>query len=285
MVLFVRCSLFFAVFFMKKFNLKLIVLFVATVGLLVFLHLVGALAPVERGLSFVLNPAAAKLQAWSSGLRWQYEERVRQGDLSSQLSDLKKQVADLTVKNASLNKVEEENFNLRQHLKFLESGDKKKYVLADVVSREVFSGAKENSGDMIIDKGKDEGIVSGAVVLNEQGAVAGKITEVKEKTSRFMLVTNSACKFAAALQNSTKTAGVTSGNLGLTVDMNYIPQMETISVGDVVVTSGLEAGIPRGLVIGQVAQVNKNGNEIWQSANIQPLADFDSLMIVSVLVP
>jgi cell shape-determining protein MreC len=67
--------------------------------------------------------------------------------------------------------------------------------------------------------------------------------------------------------------------------MNYIPQSEAVVVGDLIVTSGLEAGIPSGLVIGQVAKVNKNGNEIWQSVNIQPLADFDYLMIVSVLVP
>lgn len=270
---------------MKKINLKLIVLFTATAALLVFLHLLGALSPISRGFSIVLNPVAAKFQAWSSGFRGQYEARVRQGDLSAELLDLKKQVAVLTVEKAALKKVEEENSNLRQHLKFLESGDKKKYILADVVSREVFSGAKENSGDMIIDKGKDDGIVSGAVVLNEQGAVVGKIIEAKERISRFTLVTNSACKFAAALQNGSRTIGVTSGNLGLTVDLNYIPQMELVSVGDLAVTSGLEAGIPRGLVIGQVAKVNKSGNEIWQSANIQPLADFEGLTIVSVLVP
>lgn len=270
---------------MKKFNLKLFVLFMATVGLLVFLHLIGALSPLSRGLAFVLNPVSAKLQSWSTGLRWQYEERIRQGDLSMQLSGLKKQVEELMVKNASLRKVEEENSNLRQHLKFLETGDKKKYVLADVVSREVFSGSKENTGDMIIDKGRDDGIVSGAIVLNEQGVVVGKITEAKEKVSRFTLTTNSACKFAAALQNGSRTIGVTSGNLGLTIDMNYIPQSEVVSIGDLVVTSGLEVGIPRGLLIGQVAKVNKSGNEIWQSVNIQPLADYDDLMIVSVLVP
>lgn len=270
---------------MKKFNLKLIILFMATVGLLVFLHLVGVLSPLSRGLTIVLNPVTVKLQSWSMGLRRQYEERVRQGDLSIQLADLKKQVAELTVKNASLKKVEEENSNLRQHLKFLESGDEKKYILADVISREVFSGSKENSGDMIIDKGRDDGIVSGAVVLNEQGAVVGKITEAKEKISRFTLITNSACRLAATLQNGDRTIGVTSGNLGLTIDMDYIPQMELVSIGDLVVTSGLEAGIPRGLVIGQVAKVNKSGNEIWQSVNIQPLADFEDLMIVSVLVP
>lgn len=269
---------------MKKINFKLIILFIATLGLLIFLHFIGALSPIERGVAFVLNPVAAKLQTWSSGFRLQYEARVRQGDLSGQLADLKKQVSTLTVANASLNKVMEENSNLRQHLKFLESGDKKKYVLADVVSQEVFSGAKETRGDMILDKGKDDGIVLGAVVLNEQGAVVGKVTEVGEKDSRFMLITNSACKFAVALQNGAKTIGVTSGNLGLTINMDYIPQMENVSVGDLVVTSGLEAGIPRGLVIGQIAKVNKTGNEIWQSVNIQPLADFDNLMIVSVLI-
>jgi rod shape-determining protein MreC len=270
---------------MKKFNWQLILFFLAIAILLVFLHLIGALKPIDRVFYLVLNPVGAKFQLWSTGLSRQYNNSINRGDWAAEVSDLKKQVERLTVENAGLKKLGEENSKLRQHLKFLENNGQKKYLLANVISREVFNGSLENRGDFIIDKGKDDGIIAALAVLNEQGAVVGKIIDVEEKSSRFVLVTNSACKFAATLQNKNQTVGVTSGNLGLTIDMDFIPQVEAVNIGDLAATSGLEPFIPRGLVIGQVAKVEKGSNAIWQSVNIQPLADFDDLTIVSVLIP
>jgi rod shape-determining protein MreC len=67
--------------------------------------------------------------------------------------------------------------------------------------------------------------------------------------------------------------------------MNYIPQLEEINQGDIIITSGLGGDIPRGLVIGRVAQVNKQSNEIWQDVTIEPLSSWHSLTIVSVILP
>jgi rod shape-determining protein MreC len=270
---------------MKKINLKLIALFLATLVLLIFLRAVGWLAPVNRAFFFVFNPAAARLQSWSNALNQKYSNSVYQGDLAAQVGDLKKKVEQLTSANASLNKLQDENSVLRRHLKFLESGEPKKYVLANVVSRKILNSPEESAGDLIIDKGRDDGLVAGLAVLDEIGAVIGKVTVAEEKISRVTLVTNSGCKMAATLQNVGRTIGVTNGNLGLTVDMNYIPQTEKVGIGDLAVTSGLETNIPRGLLIGQVAKVNKDSNDIWQSANIQPSANLDNLTIVSVIVP
>jgi rod shape-determining protein MreC len=269
---------------MKKINLKLIVLFAATIALLVFLHFLGALAPVEKGVYFIFNPAAARLQGWSRAFRLNWAWYGHQRDLTEENKALKIRVEELTVANASFKKVEEENSNLRQHLKFLENGGEKKYLLANIISRGVESGS-EGRGDMIIDKGKADGVLPGLIVLDERGAVAGKITAVEEKISRFAPLTNSACKLAASLTGGGKTSGMAVGNFGLTVNLDYIPQAEKIAAGELVVTSGLEENIPRGLVIGQVEKVAKSGNDIWQSATVQPLADFENLLIVSVIIP
>jgi rod shape-determining protein MreC len=270
---------------MKKINLKLIALFIATLGLLIFLHLVGALAPFERIFFFIFNPPAAQLQSWSMDLNREYSNSVQQGNLAAKAADLEKQVEQLTVDNASLKKLQDENSVLRQHLKFLDSGQEKKYLLANVVSREILNGPEESLGDLVIDKGADDGVVAGLAVLDETGAVVGKVTEAEKTNSRVTLITNSGCKMAATLQNLDRTIGVTGGNLGLTINMDYIPQVENVSVGDLVVTSGLEANIPRGLLIGQVAKVNKGSNDIWQSVNIQPSANLNNLTIVSIIIP
>jgi rod shape-determining protein MreC len=67
--------------------------------------------------------------------------------------------------------------------------------------------------------------------------------------------------------------------------MNYIPQLEKVTVGDTVVTSGLSEDIPRGLVIGRVTNVKSISNEVWQTATIEPLLNFKNLTVVSVVIP
>lgn len=257
--------------------------FLATAVLLIFLHFTGLLRPAGKYLEIALNPAIAKSQVWSSGIRLWYKDTFYHGDLAAENRALKSQVEELTAANVELKKVQDENSQLRQHLKFLEGDTKQKYVMANVVSREVFSGPEESRGDLIINKGREDGLIPSLAVLNEQGVVVGKITKVEEKTSAFVLITNSDCKFAAAIGDKGRTIGITSGNLGLTINMDFIPQSEKINIGDVAATSGLEPGIPAGLVIGRVNKVDKDSNEIWQSVNLEPLANLDDLIIVSVI--
>ena len=67
--------------------------------------------------------------------------------------------------------------------------------------------------------------------------------------------------------------------------MNFIPQSKSINKEDIVVTSGLERTITRGLVIGQISEVIKESNELWQEAVLESNINFNELTIVSVLLP
>ena len=58
-----------------------------------------------------------------------------------------------------------------------------------------------------------------------------------------------------------------------------------IKEGDIVISSGLGDNIPRGLVIGRVAQVNNQSNEIWQDVSIEPIASLYNLTVVAVVLP
>ena len=90
---------------------------------------------------------------------------------------------------------------------------------------------------------------------------------------------------AATVLNQEGTGGITEGDLGLTLKMGFIPQSKNIKKDDIVVTSGLEYLIPRGLALGRIIEVSKDNNELWQNAVIESMADNDNLVIVSVLLP
>jgi rod shape-determining protein MreC len=65
--------------------------------------------------------------------------------------------------------------------------------------------------------------------------------------------------------------------------MRSIPQGDTVSVGDVVFTSGLGGNFPRQLLIGQITSVERRDYELYQRATVQPTVDFDHLEVVMVI--
>ena len=230
---------------------------------------------------------ATNLYSISTNVRIAYNERSDKRDLLDVINNHEQLVNKLTVENAKLKGQVDENRKLREHLKFLEKNDLE-FKLANVISGGIFLSSNESDVNIIIDKGMNDGIVTGLAVADSKGIVVGKIIEVKENISKVSLTTNADCKLAAAILNSnedSRTAGITEGELGLTIKMSYIPQKENIKEGDTVVSSGLEEKIPYGLVIGKVMRVEKDSNEVWQGVVIEPLIHLDELKIVSVIIP
>ena len=250
----------------------------------IFLHFIKVLAPLENLTIQTVKPLAGFLYGSGSSIRNSYEETKQQKDVRSHADSLEKEVARLTVENAQFKELEQDNVKLRAQLNFL-SANKYKNVLANVISQNLVFDIKEGDQDIVIDRGSKEGIKEGVGVVNENGVIIGKISEVRDHISKVCLTTNRNCKFAATIQNQNRTMGITEGDLGLTIKMNYIPQSEKINNGDTVITSGLGGNISRGLVIGKVSQVNNHSNEIWQDVNIEPLFNLSTLTIVTVLIP
>lgn len=259
-------------------------LWAVAIVLVIFLHLIKVLSPLENLAISAVKPLASFLYGSGSGIKHSYEENKQQKDILSKTDSLEKEVARLTVENAQFKELEQDNIKLRAQLNFL-SANEYKNVLANVISQNLVFDIKEGDQDIVIDKGSKEGIKEGIGVVDENGVIIGKVAEVRDHLSKVCLTTNRNCKFAATIQNQTRTMGITEGDLGLTIKMNYIPQSEKINNGDTVITSGLGGNISRGLVIGKVSQVNNRSNEIWQDVNIEPLFNLSTLTIVTVLLP
>ena len=261
-------------------------IFIALVvfGLLVFLHSLGALRPLENFLGHALKPVNENFYRLGNSFRRSYQNSADQNSLKAQVEALSKEVARLEVENSRQKELVAENAKLRSQLKFL-SDNNFKAVAAAVIAREALAEGSEEGQDLIINKGSRDGLIVGQGVVSEEGLIIGKVIEVKETSAKICLTTSPECKLAAAIQNQTKTQGITDGDLGLTIKMNYIPQLEKIAVGDTVITSGLGGKIPRGLVIGKIIAVRNESNEVWQDATIEPLVNLNNLTVVTVITP
>lgn len=263
----------------------------AVIGLLIFLHFIKILSPLEDIIIRSISPFASRIYSTSFSLRLALSERSDREELSAVLKDIQAEMNQIKAENSRLKSIEEENEKLRQYLKF-STKKEYNYVLANVVSRGMFVDSIGGEQSIIIDKGAADSLTVNLAAVNSQGIVVGKIAEVKGNTAKIYFITSGNCKLAAAIQEgengqggANKTIGIAEGELGLTIKMDFIPQAEKIKVGDTVVTSGLEEDIPAGLIIGRVVQVDRTSNEIWQKATIEPLVNLNELTIISILRP
>ena len=259
--------------------------------LLIFLHFVKLLGPVESFLNQSLKPIFGGLYFLSANINKTYLRETAKQDLAVELKQAKEEINQLTAGNVNLRFLEEENSALRKHLNFLRK-DNRRYLMANIISRGELTGGSEGKQSVIIDKGSKDGLAAGLAVVSStalstssQGVIIGKVASVKEQIAEVYLVTNKNSKLAASILGENKTSGIASGELGLTIKMDFIPQTENIKAGDIAATSGLEQSIPRGLVIGRVVKVSKENNEVWQTATVEPLIDLNGLSIVSILLP
>jgi rod shape-determining protein MreC len=65
--------------------------------------------------------------------------------------------------------------------------------------------------------------------------------------------------------------------------MDYIPQGSDLSVGDLVITSGLEGNYPKNLVVGQVVGIHQRDFDMFQQAIVRPTVNFERLEVVLVI--
>jgi len=277
---------------MLKLNVKKYFIVFLVILLLIFLHYARLLNPLESFLGKSLKPVFSSFYSLSANVNKTYLAQTQKQDLAVELKQAEEKINKLTAENVKLRFLEEENLSLRKHLNFL-SKDNRRYLMANIISRGELTGSSgEGNQSVVIDKGSADGLFAGLAVVSSraygtssQGVIIGKIVNVKEHISEVYLITNKNNKLAASIFGENKTSGIASGELGLTIKIDFIPQTENIKAGDIVATSGLEQSIPRGLVIGRVTKVSKENNEVWQTATVEPMVDLNALSIVSILLP
>jgi len=87
----------------------------------------------------------------------------------------------------------------------------------------------------------------------------------------------------AAILQTTRGTGLVVGQPDGSLQMAFIPQEEEVKVGDVVLTSGLGGLMPKGLVIGQVTEVERREYETFQTAVVRPAVDLTRLELALVI--
>jgi rod shape-determining protein MreC len=216
------------------------------------------------------------------------------------LSTLDRQLGQVWHRYVALQKVEEENLQLRRELEYLRGqvADLREVAAANqrlaallhfqaktpaqtVAARVIGRDATNWHHGVVLDKGERDGIRPEMGVITQSGAV-GRVVKTRASSSVVLLITDPNNAITGLIQR-TRDEGIIEGTFQGTVRMKYIPLLSAVRVGDPVVTSGLTGGFPRGVPIGIITNIHQDEGELFLTAEVRPAVDFTKLEEVLVV--
>lgn len=244
--------------------------------LFIILHFVGVLKKPEYFIRRLLTPLSQFI--YSKSVSLQDAQKSFGNDPEEELKKANENLLVCKNDTANLKSLQDENAELRRQLDFFKANNFS-HIGAEVIGRNI----EPLGSTLVINRGSRDGIQEGNAVIISSGVLIGKIAQAEEDSSLVRLLNDNQSKVAATILNHDKSLGVIEGGYGISVRMNFIPQQEDVRVGDLIITSGLESGIPKGLFIGNVAAVEKEAYEPFQKATLNPAAPLSSLFLVSII--
>lgn len=218
---------------------------------------VAALNPFERSLHWVTEGAAHTWRSYA-GL-WQTQEENQ--ELHAELAAAQARIRQLSEQAA-------ETERLRALL-----GLKHELQLETVAAEVIAASPGERTGAVFINKGSDDGLAAEMPVVTPAGVV-GKIIAVFPHTAQVLLITDPSSGVGCMLEK-TRAQGVLKGGSRNLPQLHYILNDQPVTVGEQVVTSGLDQIFPKGLAVGTVTEV-RNGN-VYKEIMVRPAAALERL--------
>lgn len=253
-------------------------------GLLLLGLLAAGMAAFPNGTMAVMRPVrGVAAMVWSTGLSGVGAVRsaARNGlqsfrstsSLAKRNADLERLLAASAKDGAMREEDKRELVRLRRLLDFRDAMGERT-VAAHVIGSD--PGAVFSS--LIIDRGGGDGIVEGAPVTAAAGVV-GRVTSVGPDNATVLWIGDPRSRIAAYVQRS-RVVGVLAGT-GNGCELRYIPPGEDVQVGDRVLTAGRGSIFPKGILVGTVKEVRKDGLSL--SAAVVPVVNMKRLEEVLVL--
>jgi rod shape-determining protein MreC len=254
----------------------LVVGFVALVG--IALSQVGALDPLRNGALTLASPLERGLRAAASPAADFLDNVTERQDLEDENRLLRQQIEDLTAEIANLKEAQFTAADLTELAEVEESRPDDQFLVTRVIARDP-SNLKER---LAIDRGSSDGVTAGMVVVSEGGSLVGVVSKVLDDFAWVTLITDPNSNVNAMVLES-RAQGVVTGSLHDGLSLDLIPRDAEVEPGDTVATSGLGGNFPQALLIGQVAAVRGEPQDMFKKAEVKPAASLSRLENVLVL--
>ena len=137
---------------------------------------------------------------------------------------------------------------------------------------------------ILIDRGYASGAPPGAPVLMHKG-LAGKVYRASSHSATVQLLTDTSYRVAVLTQTG-RVPGVLSGSgPRALLELRYVPRNVPLTAGEILVTSGMDGGHPKGIPVAVIVAVSQENEGLFQSVQAEPLTSLEELEEVAVLTP
>jgi len=149
-----------------------------------------------------------------------------------------------------------------------------------IAARVIARGSAGPARILLLGSGTREGIARDQAVVTPRGVV-GRVIEAAAGTSKVQTILDPNSGVAALLQR-TRVQGILVGDGDGACNLEFVSELASVDVGDVVVTSGLDEIHPKGAVLGVVTEVGGT-RDLTRRVRVRPEVDFQRLEEVLVL--
>jgi rod shape-determining protein MreC len=178
-----------------------------------------------------------------------------------------------------LDQYKEENERLRKLLGSPFVRDERK-----VVTEVMAVDSSTYQDQVVIDKGRVDGVYVGQPVINDKGIV-GQVVTVSAHNSRVLLITDpNAAIPVQVIRNDIRVIASGSGE-SKRIQLQHIPSNTDIIEGDLLVSSGLGDVYPEGYPVAYISEVINDSHKEFAIISAEPTVDFDRLRYLLLIWP
>ncbi|MCH4053811.1 MAG: rod shape-determining protein MreC [Atopobiaceae bacterium] len=224
----------------------------------------GVLSTIRSGFSVVAMPFEAAGSLVAAPFRGIGNIFVNLTADQETLTELEDENAKLKAENAQLAEEATDAQSLRSLLELQDQ-----YNLESTGANVIAGSTDSWSSTLTIDKGTSSGLTVGMPVCDANGVI-GQIIECGPTSSVVRLMSDESSAISAMVQTS-RARGTLRGSADGTVYLTTIAVSEDVSVGDMVVTSGLGGVFPKGLPLGTVSSVERPEGAVSYTITVEPI--------------
>lgn len=266
----------------KRFKALLAIVLVLS-GFMVYSITTHGMGTIPSSLVSAVTKPFEQLASWVSGLADDvFGGFVLTSQLKEQVASMEEEIRTLREQQVDYAQIKSENEELRQYLDLKKENPD--FVLQDaqVIKRD----ASDPFASFTISVGSLHGVERGDPVITPDGLV-GCVDVVEETQSIVRTVLDNSIGIGAMDSHTQRSGQISANTLTLARDdkcrMNNIKRENAISRGDIIITSGVGKGYPRGLIIGTVEEVLQESDGISNYAIVKPAADVRNVRNVMVI--
>lgn len=229
--------------------------------------------PLQKGIDYV----GSSLSISAEDSKSKKELIAENEELQAQISDLNDQISNMQLKLTELSKLQD-----------LYDLDQTYYDYETTGARVIAKDSSNWYNTFTIDKGTKDGIAIDMNVI-ASGGLVGIVTSVGDSYAVVKSIIDDDSNVSAMI-SSTEDNCIVSGNLDLMSSESTIRFADLddddnqVAIGDIITTSNISDKYLPGLLIGYVASISEDENNLTKSGTLTPVVDYKHISDVLVIL-